>query len=148
MRAEVENIKEVRLSPDIQWALTMECGRCGTQTEKEIFITAGERVDITNSRGTCNVEFVCKYCQNRGTIDIESGSYQPWEEGSDKPIAKFECRNFAPLSWRPTSGLIAVSEEGTEFSEIEIEDGDWADYDDKAGVSVALYGVTSSFERC
>ena len=51
----------------------------------------------------------------------------------------FDCRGLEPVEWECRGGLVAASEAGRKF-EVELEDGEWYDYDDQANESISMTG--------
>ena len=62
----------------------------------------------------------------------------------------FDCRGLEPVEWECRGGLVASSEAGRKF-EVELEDGEWYDYDDQANESISMTGFRNqgdTFYRC
>ena len=67
-------------------------------------------------------------------------------------IAKFECRGLEPVEFFPGTGFSALSSVsetvfGTQGGkeEIDLSEGDWAEYDEEAGEAVGIYEFKSQF---
>ncbi|XP_058159547.1 CXXC motif containing zinc binding protein isoform X2 [Dasypus novemcinctus] len=66
-----------------------------------------------------------------------------------KTIVEFECRGLEPVDFQPQAGFAAEGvDSGTVFSDINLEEKDWTDYDEKAQESVGIYEVTHQFVKC
>jgi hypothetical protein len=63
-------------------------------------------------------------------------------------MIKFDTRGLELLEWMPecTVGLLAFNEEGGSF-EVELEDGEWYDYDENLDQDVSLKNIQSQFKR-
>lgn len=64
------------------------------------------------------------------------------------PLCAFECRGMEPYAFHPmTDEFIISSEHGYRFEEdIELEDGEWADYDADNDCPVSIQDVKFKFE--
>mmetsp|Transcript_9218 Transcript_9218/g.11622 ORF Transcript_9218/g.11622 Transcript_9218/m.11622 type:complete len:187 (+) Transcript_9218:91-651(+) len=66
------------------------------------------------------------------------------------PFVSFECRGIEPYAFHPMGGeFIVVSEGGTTFEgeEVDLSEGDWADYDAENDISVTISDFTSKFDN-
>ena len=96
----------------------------------------------------------CKNCERTGNIDYIDGSMRKYESQNAEwaTIATFECRGMEPCEFLPMSGFSALSSVSeTVYGEqagkepINLEDGDWADYDEDAEEDVGIYEFQSQF---
>lgn len=64
------------------------------------------------------------------------------------PLLAMECRGLEPYTFHPMQDeFVIVSKEGSRFDdEIELGDGDWADYDADNDCSVSLEGIQFKFQ--
>ena len=56
-------------------------------------------------------------------------------------MAVLECRGCEPLTWAAADGWTVKSSGGTEFEDVDLNDGEWADYDEDHDESVAVFTV-------
>ena len=63
------------------------------------------------------------------------------------PVLALECRGVEPYQFHPMgSEFIVISEGGTKFdSDIDLDEGDWADYDADHDISVSISEFESKF---
>ena len=82
------------------------------------------------------------------TNDVTPRSYTADDAGEWVPILAMECRGLEPYAFSPMKDeFVIMSEGGTVFAEdIELGDGDWADYDAENDVSVSMEGISFKFE--
>ncbi|XP_056671935.1 CXXC motif containing zinc binding protein-like [Monodelphis domestica] len=94
----------------------------------------------------------CKLCSQNNSIDILSNSVKPYEAEDRekfKTIMDFECWGLEPVDFQPQPGFAAEdTETGTTFSDINLLEKDWMDYDEKAQESERIYEVTHQFVKC
>ena len=75
-------------------------------------------------------------------------SYTADDAGDWVPVLAMECRGLEPYAFSPMKDeFVIMSEGGTVFDEeIELGDGDWADYDAEHDASVSMEDISFKFE--
>eukprot|EP00525_Craspedostauros_australis_P006877 CAMPEP_0198111742 /NCGR_PEP_ID=MMETSP1442-20131203/3683_1 /TAXON_ID= /ORGANISM="Craspedostauros australis, Strain CCMP3328" /LENGTH=209 /DNA_ID=CAMNT_0043768299 /DNA_START=180 /DNA_END=810 /DNA_ORIENTATION=+ len=70
------------------------------------------------------------------------------DNGGWVPILAMECRGLEPYAFHPMSEeFVITSEGGTTFEEeVELGEGDWADYDEDNDAPVSMEGIEFKFE--
>ncbi|XP_044094197.1 CXXC motif containing zinc binding protein isoform X2 [Neovison vison] len=139
-----------RMSPtSAPW---MKCGNCGEISEKWQYIRLMDSVALKGGRGSASMVQKCKLCARENSIEILSNtlrSYNAEDNEKFKTIVEFECRGLEPVDFQPQAGFAAEGvESGTVFSDINLQEKDWTDYDEKAQESVGIYEVTHQFVKC
>ena len=77
------------------------------------------------------------------------GTYSEEDSGKFKTFVAFDCRGIEPIDFDPRSGYIVKGvENGQTFDDVEVEDGDWTEYDDKNKQSVGISEFKSQFVKC
>uniref|UniRef100_A0A8D1F2G5 CXXC motif containing zinc binding protein n=1 Tax=Sus scrofa TaxID=9823 RepID=A0A8D1F2G5_PIG len=139
-KATLENVTNLRpVGEDFRWYLKMKCGNCGEISEKWQYIRLMDSVALKGGRGSASMVQKCKLCSRENSIDNEKF----------KTIVEFECRGLEPVDFQPQAGFAAEGvESGTVFSDINLQEKDWTDYDEKAQESVGIYEVTHQFVKC
>lgn len=75
-------------------------------------------------------------------------TYTEEDSGTFKTFVIFECRGIEPFDYEARDGFVAKAiENGQTFEEVEIEDGDWSEYDSKNNCSVAISEFKSQFVK-
>eukprot|EP00071_Canis_lupus_P041014 XP_022274571.1 UPF0587 protein C1orf123 homolog isoform X3 [Canis lupus familiaris] len=130
----------------------MKCGNCGEISEKWQYIRLMDTVALKGGRGSASMVQKCKLCARENSIEILSStikSYNAEDNEKFKTIVEFECRGLEPIDFQPQAGFAAEGvESGTVFSDINLQEKDWTDYDEKAQESVGIYEVTHQFVKC
>ena len=69
------------------------------------------------------------------------------DSGEFVPVLALECRGVEPFSFYPMgSEFVVVSEGGGKFDEdVDLSEGDWADYDEEHDISVSVSEFESKF---
>lgn len=69
------------------------------------------------------------------------------DSGEYVPVLALECRGLEPYAFHPMGEeFVVTSEGGAEFSsDLTLDEGDWADYDDENDISVSIAEFASKF---
>ncbi|XP_030045164.1 CXXC motif containing zinc binding protein [Microcaecilia unicolor] len=153
LKATLENITNLgSLGDDFRWFLKLKCSNCAEVSEKWQYITLMDSVPLKGSRGSASMVQKCKLCARENSIDILRHTLKPYNaEDSEqfKTVVEFECRGLEPVDFQPQAGFAARgAESGTPFTEINLQEKDWTDYDEKIQESVGIYEVTHRFVKC
>lgn len=165
----LENIEEFRPATNHSYFLKLRCNNCGETDDIWHDLCEDEKFnqDSRNARGY-NLAIKCKLCSRDNSLDIVEGSqgfsshivikllfYHPInivgsyledDSGKFKSIVTFDCRGIEPIDFDPREGYIVKAiDNGRTFEEVEIEDGDWTEYDDKNKNSVSISEFKSQF---
>lgn len=150
--AALENIEELKTGPNFSYFLKLRCNNCGETDDIWHDICEEEKVkqDTRNAKGY-NLVIKCKLCSRENSMDVVEGSQSSYTEDDStkfKAIVSFDCRGIEPIDFDPRSGYIVKSvENGRIFEDVEIEDGDWTEYDDKNKNSVSIAEFKSQFVK-
>ena len=70
------------------------------------------------------------------------------DNGSWVPLLLVECRGLEPYAFHPLGNeFVVTSEGGVKFeTDVDLGEGDWADYDEENDASVSMSDVTFKFE--
>ncbi|XP_067582282.1 CXXC motif containing zinc binding protein isoform X2 [Pseudorca crassidens] len=133
LKATLENVTNLRpVGEDFRWYLK-------------------DNVALKGGRGSASMVQKCKLCSRENSIEILSSTIKPYNAEDNekfKTIVEFECRGLEPVDFQPQAGFAAEGlESGTVFSDINLQEKDWTDYDEKAQESVGIYEVTHQFVK-
>lgn len=166
----LENIESLRAGPSFAYFLKLRCNNCGESDDIWHDICEDERVkkDTRNAKGS-NFVIKCKLCSRENSLDVVEASqgniilpssrisllilllvatYTEKDSGNFKGFVSFDCRGIEPIEFDARSGYIVKSaENGRTFEDVEIEDGDWTEYDDKNKNSVSIAEFKSQFVK-
>eukprot|EP00897_Mesotaenium_endlicherianum_P002238 jgi/Mesen1/2041/ME000149S01035 len=161
IKCDLENLTNlVPAADDFTFYFKLKCPSCGELSSKESSVTVGETLSLAKDKsghkqhqphpsskgtGVANLVQKCNFCERSGTISIIDGYGKPYtaedsEKGNFVPIVCLDCRGMQPEEFYPREGWAAVGvESNTPFREIDLSDGDYSDYDEKAALSVGVY---------
>merc|ERR1711904_592308 len=73
--------------------------------------------------------------------------YNADDSGTFKKIVSFECRGLEPTDFSPRTGWVGKGAETSSTFEVDLSEGDWCDFDEKAGETVGVYEIEHKFEK-
>ncbi|KAJ1797988.1 hypothetical protein LPJ59_002794, partial [Coemansia sp. RSA 2399] len=127
----------------------IQCNHCHEVDDNLITISAEDSTQISGSRGEANLVMRCKFCKREGVASIV-GSPVPYtadNSGGFASVLTIECRGIEPVEIELRDGWVAKSTESEERFELDLAEGEWYDYDDKASVEVSVTEIESRFVR-
>lgn len=145
VKAELSNVTDLEPldTPENphEYTFTIECTKCREVHDKPITINTFEHHEISGSRGEASFVFRCKSCKSEHSALIERTKDKLAAENSGDwcKILEIDARGidfvlFEPLGqWQCGSTVSAAK-----FHEVDLEDGEWYDYDDTAGQEVSV----------
>ncbi|CBY13004.1 unnamed protein product [Oikopleura dioica] len=145
---DAENIAKVEaVGNDFRYFVKICCGACGEITDW-VYLDQEDTVEVKGGRGLANMVLNCKLCGRESNISIEDGSRVAYdvEKGGFQQIVSFDCRGLEPVEWECRGGLVATTEKGKKF-EVELEDGEWYDFDDDASESISVTNIQNQFKK-
>ncbi|KAI0136970.1 DUF866 domain protein [Xylariales sp. AK1849] len=93
--------------------------------------------EINGSRGEANFVWKCRNCKRESTATIKTTpkAYEQGDAAKEQSILEFDCRGLEFTEFHPEGIWLADgADSGTKFTDIDtLQDGEWYDYDEKAG---------------
>ncbi len=127
------------------------CCFVGCDTKEGVTISKGDVMELEGSRGDAN--FIMKWPGNKQQayikiVDIKgvTGNYTEDNAGKWVTVLGLECRGIVPIAWKVGRDFIAESSGGHFFEDVDLGDGDWAEYDEENDASVSVTNVESKVE--
>ncbi|ROW02571.1 hypothetical protein VPNG_07887 [Cytospora leucostoma] len=91
---------------------------------------------------------ICVQREASASIKAAPSSYEQSEPAKPKNILEFDCRGLEFVEFRPDGQWLAEGlESGTKFTEIDLSEGEWFDYDEKAGDEVSINDIKWEIKR-
>uniref|UniRef100_A0A914HU51 Uncharacterized protein n=1 Tax=Globodera rostochiensis TaxID=31243 RepID=A0A914HU51_GLORO len=153
MKANLVDVTELRPSnyEEHRWYLKLKCSTCGEPYPLEQYATVQKTHTLTKGKGVCHISSKCSFCGRVNTLEILTdsyGSYSVDKNGHFQTLVKFECRGIEPISFDPRVGWTCVGvESGSIFAEIDLNELEWADYDEKSCLPVEINDISFQFIR-
>ncbi|XP_023320746.1 UPF0587 protein C1orf123 homolog [Eurytemora carolleeae] len=159
IKAVLENVTGIEAEgEDFRWYLKLKCANCGEVPDHFQYITRSENQPLKGGRGEASCVIKCKLCTRENSIDIQEdslASYNQEDNNKFKTIVVFDCRGMEPVEFSPRNGwkVCGYTEDeegegrltGTEFSDVDLTELEWADYDEKSNQSTVISEFQSQF---
>ncbi|KAK2150874.1 hypothetical protein LSH36_384g01036 [Paralvinella palmiformis] len=152
IKAQLQNVTD--LTPegeDFRWYLKLRCVNCGDETPEYVYLTQLESQPLKGGRGRASLVIKCKLCARENSIDIVKDSikqYTAEDTNKFKTIIVFDCRGVEPIAFDARIGWTAKGEETvTVFPEVDLSQGEWCDYDEKASEPVSIEELQHQFVK-
>ncbi|ODM15638.1 hypothetical protein SI65_08872 [Aspergillus cristatus] len=126
------------------YTFKVQCTSCREVHPNFISFTRFEQHEIPGSRGEANFVWKCKLCQKTHSATVTTGpnAYEADEKRKGQKIIDLDCRGLEFVEFKPDGEWEAKgTESSTPFTGIDLSDGEWYDYDEKAGDEVSVKEV-------
>ncbi|KAI0025718.1 DUF866-domain-containing protein [Xylariomycetidae sp. FL0641] len=154
LTAELNGVTNLRPKDTVEspfwYTFTVQCTSCWETHAKPISVSRFETNEVSGSRGEANFVWRCKNCKRESSISIktEAKPYEQKDVPTQQTIIEFDCRGLNVQSFSPEGEWLADGiESGTKFEGIEIQDGEWYDYDEKANDEVSMKDLKWEIKR-
>ncbi|RFU73001.1 hypothetical protein TARUN_9259 [Trichoderma arundinaceum] len=107
------------------------------------------KVQCTSCRETHeNYVGVNRFRESSATIKAAPTAYEQGEPPKAQKLFEFDCRGLEFTEFKPEGDWLADgTDSGTKFTGIDLTDGEWFDYDEKAGEEVSIKELTWEIKR-
>lgn len=142
--AELNNVTDLQPvdTPEepFEYKFTIECTRCRTQHDKPITINRFESHELANSKGEVSFVVRCRECKSEHNAVITRTNKKFTSEDKKKvSFLEIDARGVDFLEFIPDGYFECVgTNSNTKFTEIDLTEGEWYDYDDKEGEEVSI----------
>jgi len=115
-------------------------------------INRTDEYEVAGGRGgMANFVWKCGLCKREASARFEPSfptrTYSA-ENGQLAPFITLDCRNLEFIGFDPIGTWRCVgAESGTEFKDVELDQGEWVDYDEKAAQPVGVSNVKGEWTR-
>ncbi|KAK0410065.1 hypothetical protein QR680_004924 [Steinernema hermaphroditum] len=134
---------------NFRWYLKLKCTQCGEVTENWVYADITEAQELSKGHGIGHIVGKCSFCARQNTVEILTDSYKSYSVEKNEqfqPIVRFECRGAEPVDFDFRVGWRAEGiESSTVFEDIDLNEKEWADYDEKAGESTEINELSCRF---
>ncbi|KAI4124073.1 MAG: hypothetical protein LQ347_005871 [Umbilicaria vellea] len=118
--------------------------------EDPYFYTFKESNEVSGSKGEANFVWRCKSCKRESTATIKAPpiAYKHASPPKRQNIIEFDCRGLEFTEFKADGEWAAKGlESPTTFSSIDLQEGEWFDYDEKAGEEVSVKDLRWEMRR-
>ncbi|CAK1358333.1 UPF0587 protein [Cercospora beticola] len=132
------------------YTFKVQCTSCREIHPNWVSISRFEQNEQSGSRGEANFVWKCKNCKREHSANIvDSPSTYP-QQSPPKPknIITMDCRGLEFVEFKADGEWKATgAESGTKFAAIDLTEGEWFDYDEKAGEEVSIKDIKFDIKR-
>ncbi|ORY64127.1 uncharacterized protein BCR38DRAFT_434110 [Pseudomassariella vexata] len=154
LKAELSGVTNLRPKDELEnpfwYTFTVQCTSCRETHPNAISVSRFENNELSGSRGEANFVWKCKNCKRESSASIKAApkAYEMGEPPKEQSIIEFDCRGMEFTEFSPEGSWLAEgTESGTKFTEIELQDGEWFDYDEKSGEEVSIKDLKWDIRR-
>ncbi|KFX95538.1 hypothetical protein V490_03798, partial [Pseudogymnoascus sp. VKM F-3557] len=118
------------------YTFKVQCTSCREVHPNWVNVSRFEMNEMSGSRGEANFVWKCKMCkrESSATIMAPPKAYEISSPPKAQKVIDFDCRGLEFIDFKPEGEWLVTGEEsGTKFAAINFEEGDWYEYDEKAG---------------
>ncbi|KAK2812919.1 hypothetical protein FQN50_000940 [Emmonsiellopsis sp. PD_5] len=153
LSAELEGVTDLRPKDTEEapyyYTFKVQCTSCREVHPNWVGINRFEKLEIPGSRGEANFVWKCRLCSrtHSASITTSPSSYDASQKKGQK-IIEFDCRGLEFTEFKADGEWEAKGlETTTKFSSIDLSEGEWYDYDEKAGGEVSIQEVNWEIRR-
>ncbi|KAK3203971.1 hypothetical protein GRF29_106g1241701 [Pseudopithomyces chartarum] len=109
-----------------------------------------EMNEMSGSRGEANFVWKCKNCKREHSANIKAApaTYEQSDPPKTVNLLELDCRGLEFTEFKAEGEFEAKGAESvTKFTAIDLSEGEWFDYDEKAGEEVSITNVKWEIRR-
>ncbi|KAH7114273.1 hypothetical protein B0J11DRAFT_540554 [Dendryphion nanum] len=132
------------------YTFKVQCTSCRETHPNLVTMSRFETHDVSGSRGEANFVWKCKNCKREHSASIKAApaSYPQSDPPKKQNILEFDCRGLEFTEFKAEGEWLATgAESNTKFTAIDIDEGEWFDYDEKSGEEVSITNVKWEIRR-
>lgn len=154
LKAELNGVTDLRphdtADAPFFYTFKVQCTSCRETHPNDVSFNRFEQNEVSGSKGEANFVWRCKNCKREHSASIKAAP--TIYERSDPPktvnILEFDCRGLEFTEFKPEGDFEAKGAETvTNFTGIDLSDGEWFDYDEKSGEEVSITNVQWEIRR-
>ncbi|KAJ9648088.1 hypothetical protein H2201_002372 [Coniosporium apollinis] len=154
LTAELNGVTDLR--PDdteanpFYYTFRVQCTSCRETHPNWVNISRFESHEQSGSRGEANFVWRCKNCKREHSASVRNppATYPHSSPPQRRNIIEFDCRGLEFTEFKSEGDWLATGlESNTKFSGIDLSEGEWFDYDEKAGEEVSIKDLKWEIRR-
>ncbi|KAF8213136.1 hypothetical protein K438DRAFT_1565337 [Mycena galopus ATCC 62051] len=149
IKAELENVTSLEPLDDYEYFFKVTCNSCHETHSKAVSLNRQDSYELSGSKGnTANFVWRCGHCKRESSAKFE-GPVQAYtaENGQFGPLLVVECRGLEFIDFEPRGTWKCKGMKGSLFSEVDLDSGEWTDYDEKAALPVGVSEFGSQWTK-
>ncbi|KAM3508919.1 hypothetical protein MY10362_000889 [Beauveria mimosiformis] len=139
----VTNLRPLDTEENPFWYMfKVQCTSCREIHNNYVGVNRFEMNEMSGSRGEAN------FRESTATVKAAAIPYKQHEPAKAQKLIEFDCRGLEFTEFKAEGEWLADGiDSGSKFSGIELIDGEWYDYDEKAGEEVSIKDITWEIRR-
>ncbi|MCJ1311954.1 hypothetical protein MMC25_005628 [Agyrium rufum] len=132
------------------YTFKVQCTSCRETHPNLVSVSRFEVNEVSGSRGEANFVWKCKACKRESTAQIKAAPIAYTFTSPPKPqkILEFDCRGLEFTEFKADGEWGAKGlDSTTRWTGIDLQEGEWYDYDEKAGAEVSIKDVKWEIKR-
>ncbi|KAF2743111.1 DUF866-domain-containing protein [Sporormia fimetaria CBS 119925] len=132
------------------YTFKVQCTSCRETHPNFVTMSRFEMNEVSGSRGEANFVWKCKNCKREHSANIKAApaSYEQSDPPKTINILEFDCRGLEFTEFKADGDFLATGlESNTKFTGIDLSEGEWFDYDEKAGEEVSITNIKWEIRR-
>ncbi|KAI5123628.1 hypothetical protein M0805_003442 [Coniferiporia weirii] len=156
IKADLENVTDLTPAADrFEFFFKVKCNSCNEIHPNYVSVNRLEEREMSTGRGTAHLVLRCQFCKRESSAKFETFganvSVRPYSADSNgqfSPLVVLDCRGLEFIGFDP-QGIWKCKgvESGTIFSEVDLSEHEWTDYDEKAAQPVGIMDIESEWSR-
>lgn len=152
IKAELENVTDLQpASDDFEYHFKVKCSSCNEAHPKVVSMNRLEEHEVSGGKhATAHFVWRCSFCRRESSAKFDTSyKVKPYtsENAQFQPLLVIECRGLEFTDFEFRGPWKCVGLNGTVFNDIDLEEGDWTDYDEKAAQPVGISTLESQWSR-
>ncbi|EJD03985.1 DUF866-domain-containing protein, partial [Fomitiporia mediterranea MF3/22] len=152
IKADLENVTDLEpAADDFEFFFKVKCTSCNEEHPKEVTLNREEHEMSFGKGNTAHFVWRCSLCKRESSARFEPQPLKPYSaesSGSLTPFLTLDCRGLEFIGFNPMGiWKCKGTESGTIFSEVDLTEGEWTDYDEKASQPVSIMEIESEWSR-
>ncbi|THW52326.1 DUF866-domain-containing protein [Aureobasidium pullulans] len=132
------------------YTFKVQCTSCREVHPNWVSVSRIEQNEVSGSRGEANFVWKCKNCKREHSATIKEApkAYAQNDTPKSQKIIEIDCRGLEFVEFKPDGEWKATGiDSNTKFDAIDLTEGDWYDYDEKASEEVSIQGQKWEIKR-
>ncbi|KPI37001.1 uncharacterized protein AB675_6078 [Cyphellophora attinorum] len=154
LTAELNGITDLRPADTADspyyYTFKVQCTSCRETHANWVGVNRHEMNEQSGSRGEANFVWKCKNCKRESHATIKTGpaAYEHSEPPKTTKLIEIDCRGLEFTEFKPDGEWLAKGiDSGSKFEAIDLSEGEWFDYDEKAGDEVSVKEIKWAIVR-
>lgn len=148
----MENVTDlIPADDDFEFFFKVQCNSCHEEHPKHVALNRVDERELSGSKGnTAHFVWRCGNCKRESSAKFDSTPLNPYTSENEalQPLLTIECRGLEFVGFDATQGTWkCVGSNGTKFDDVDLGEGEWVDYDEKAALPVRVAIIGSSWAR-